>query len=80
MRPLGWAEPKGGSTITSIFIFISGAVLLKYSAEKLIGYLIGAASGLRVSLFLLAILFTGIEFDDIFLGVALNLEDLQRSS
>jgi cation:H+ antiporter len=69
-------EVKGASGITSIFIFISGAVLLIYSAEKLIGYLIGAASGLRVSLFLLAIIFTGIEFDDIFLGVALNMEDL----
>ena len=64
------------SGITSILIFISGAVLLIYSAEKLIGYLIGAASGLSVSVFLLAIIFTGIEFDDIFLGVALNLEDL----
>lgn len=64
------------SGITSIFIFISGAVLLIYSAEKLIGYLVGAASGLSVSVFLLAIIFTGIEFDDVFLGVALNLEDL----
>ncbi len=64
------------SGITSILIFISGAVLLIYSAEKLIGYLIGAASGLRVSVFLLAIIFTGIEFDDIFLGVVLNLEEL----
>lgn len=64
------------SGITSILIFISGAVLLIYSAEKLIGYLVGAASGLSVSLFLLAIIFTGIEFDDVFLGVALNLEDL----
>ncbi len=64
------------SGITSILIFISGAMLLIYSAEKLIGYLIGAASGLRVSVFLLAIIFTGIEFDDIFLGVVLNLEDL----
>jgi cation:H+ antiporter len=62
--------------VTSIFIFISGAVLLIFSAEKLIGYLVGAASGLKVSMFLLAIIFTGIEFDDIFLGVALNLEDL----
>lgn len=62
--------------MTSIFVFISGAMLLIYSAEKLIGYLVGAASGLKVSLFLLAIVFTGIEFDDIFLGVALNLEDL----
>lgn len=62
--------------MTSVFVFISGASLLVFSAEKLIGYLVGAASGLRVSLFLLAIIFTGIEFDDIFLGVALNLEDL----
>jgi cation:H+ antiporter len=62
--------------ITSIFIFISGATLLMYSAEKLIGSLIGAASGLSVSVFLLAIIFTGIEFDDTVLGVALNLEDL----
>lgn len=62
--------------MTSVFIFISGATLLIYSAEKLIGCLVGAASGLKVSLFLLAIVFTGIEFDDIFLGVALNLEDL----
>ncbi len=62
--------------MTSVFIFISGATLLIYSAEKLIGYLVGAASGLKVSLFLLAVIFTGIEFDDIFLGVALNREDL----
>lgn len=62
--------------MTSIFVFISGAALLIYSAEKLIGYLVGVAAGLRISIFLLAIVFTGIEFDDIFLGVALNLEDL----
>lgn len=67
-------EEAGG--ITSIFIFIAGATLLIYSAEKLIGYLIGAASGLTISVFLLALIFTGIEFDDIFLGVALNLEEL----
>ncbi|QYN32693.1 sodium:proton exchanger [Pseudonocardia sp. DSM 110487] len=63
--------------MTSIFVFLAGAVLLIYSAEKLIGYLVGIASGLRVSVFLLAIIFTGIEFDDVFLGVALNLEDLE---
>lgn len=62
--------------MTSVFVFISGAALLIYSAEKLIGYLVGIASGLRISIFLLAIVFTGIEFDDIFLGVALNLEEL----
>jgi cation:H+ antiporter len=62
--------------MTSILIFIAGAALLIYSAEKLIVYLVGAASGLHVSVFLLAIIFTGIEFDDLALGIALNLEDL----
>ncbi|MEU4667562.1 sodium:proton exchanger [Amycolatopsis sp. NPDC023774] len=60
----------------SILIFAAGAALLIYSAEKLITYLVGAATGLRVSVFLLAIVFTGIEFDDVALGVALNVEDL----
>ena len=63
--------------MTSIFIFISGAVLLVYSAERLISSLVGVSRGLRISVFLLAIIFTGIEFDDIVLGVALNLEDEQ---
>lgn len=62
--------------MTSILVFIVGAALLIYSAEKLIVYLVGAAAGLRISVFLLAIVFTGIEFDDVALGVALNFEDL----
>ena len=61
----------------SIFVFISGATLLVYSAERLIDSLVGAASGLKISLFLLAIVFTGIEFDDIVLGVALELEEVE---
>ncbi|MCR6489579.1 sodium:proton exchanger [Amycolatopsis sp. OK19-0408] len=60
----------------SIVLFVAGAALLIFSAEKLIAYLVGAAAGLRVSLFLLAIVFTGIEFDDVALGVTLNVEDL----
>jgi cation:H+ antiporter len=63
--------------MTSIFMFISGAALLVYSAERLIGFLVAASRGLKISVFLLAIIFTGIEFDDILLGVALNLEGLQ---
>jgi cation:H+ antiporter len=62
--------------VTSALIFVSGAALLIFSAEKLVGYLVGVASHLKVSVFLLAIIFTGIEFDDVVLGVALNLEDL----
>jgi cation:H+ antiporter len=64
--------------VISIFIFISGATLLVYSAERLIGSLVGVSRGLRISVFLLAIIFTGIEFDDIVLGIALNLEDQQE--
>ena len=62
--------------MTSIIIFAAGAAVLIYSAEKLITYLVGAARGLAISLFLLAILFTGIEFDDLVFGVVLNLEGL----
>ncbi|MFD2419840.1 sodium:calcium antiporter [Amycolatopsis pigmentata] len=61
--------------MSAVFVFVSGAALLIYSAEKLIGYLVGAAKGLRISLFLLAVIFTGIEFDDVFYAVAANLED-----
>lgn len=60
----------------AVFVFISGAALLIYSAERLIDRLVHVASGLSISVFLLAIVFTGIEFDDVFLGIALNLEDL----
>jgi cation:H+ antiporter len=62
--------------MTSVFVFVSGATLLIVSAEKLIAHLVGAARGLRLPLFLLAIVFTGIEFDDVTLGVAFNLDDL----
>lgn len=63
--------------MSSMIIFALGAAILIYSAEKLIGYLVGVARGLTVSVFLLAIIFTGIEFDDIFLGVVLNMEELE---
>lgn len=63
--------------MTSIFVFVSGAAVLIYSADKLVGYLVGAASRLLVPIFLLAVIFTGIEFDDVALGVALSLDDLK---
>lgn len=63
--------------MTSVLLFAAGAALLIYSAEKLITYLVGAARGLAVSLFLLAVLFAGIEFDDLAFGVVLNLEGLE---
>ena len=62
--------------MTSILIFVAGAALLVYCAEKLVAGLVGVAGSLHVSVFLLAIVFTGIEFDDVALGVALNVENL----
>ncbi|WP_224387872.1 sodium:calcium antiporter [Pseudonocardia sp. ICBG1293] len=56
--------------------FVLGVAVLVYSAEKLIGYLVGVASRWAVSLFLIAVVFTGIEFDDLAFGVVLNMEDL----
>ncbi|WP_254547165.1 sodium:calcium antiporter [Halomarina pelagica] len=62
--------------IPAVVVFVAGAGLLIVSAEKFIGYLVKTANGLDVSLFLLAVVFTGIEFDDAILGITTNLEDL----
>jgi cation:H+ antiporter len=61
--------------ITSIFTFIAGGALLVFSAEKLVSYLAGAANGLKISMFTLAIIFTGIEFDDLVLGLTFNADE-----
>lgn len=61
-----------------IIEFVLGIAVLVYSAEKLIGYLVGVASRWAISLFLIAIVFTGIEFDDLVFGAVLNLEDLSE--
>lgn len=62
--------------IPAALLFVGGGALLVFSAEKFIGYLVRTAETLGVSLFLLAIVLTGIEFDDAILGVATNVEDL----
>lgn len=61
-----------------IIEFVLGIAVLVYSAEKLIGYLVGIASRWAVSLFVIAVVFTGIEFDDLTFGLVANLEDLQQ--
>lgn len=61
-----------------IIEFVLGIAVLVYCAEKLIAQLVGVASRWAVSLFLLAVVFTGIEFDDLAFGVVLNLEDLSQ--
>lgn len=62
----------------AIIQFVLGIAVLVYSAEKLIEYLVGVASRWVISLFLIAIVFTGIEFDDLAFGIVLNLEDLSE--
>ena len=57
---------------------VLGLALLVYSAEKLIGHLVGVASRWAVSLFLIAVVFTGIEFDDLAYGIVLNLDELKH--
>jgi cation:H+ antiporter len=64
--------------VIPIIEFVLGIAVLVYSAEKLIGYLVGVASRWAISLFLIAVVFTGIEFDDLAFGVVLNLEDLSE--
>ena len=61
-----------------ILQFVLGIAVLVYSAEKLIGYLVGVSSRWAISLFLIAVVFTGIEFDDLAFGIVLNLEDLSE--
>ncbi|TCK24739.1 sodium:calcium antiporter [Pseudonocardia endophytica] len=61
-----------------IIEFVLGIVVLVYSAEKLIGYLVGVASRWAISLFLIAVVFTGIEFDDLTFGIVLNSDELSN--
>ncbi|GAA4677042.1 sodium/hydrogen exchanger [Pseudonocardia yuanmonensis] len=61
-----------------IIEFVLGVAVLVYSAEKLIGHLVGISSRWAISLFLIAVVFTGIEFDDLAFGVVLNVEGLRQ--
>jgi cation:H+ antiporter len=64
----------------AIVEFVLGIALLVYSAEKLIAHLVGVASRWAISLFLIAVIFTGIEFDDLAYGIALNIDDLKQAA
>jgi cation:H+ antiporter len=72
----GFIEAQGA--VGAALVLIGGIVLLTVSTEKLISYLTRASLSMRVSLFSLAIIFTGFEFDDTILALALSgggLED-----
>jgi cation:H+ antiporter len=59
-------------------VLIGGAVVLTYSVEKLISYLTRAALGLGISIFALAIVFTGFEFDDTVVALVFGAGGLEQ--
>lgn len=71
----GFVEGQG--LLGAVVVLTLGVILLTVCAEKLISYLVRATLGLKMSLFALAIVFTGIEFDDTILGVVLAAGKLE---
>lgn len=59
-------------TVGAALVLIGGIVLLTVSTEKLISYLTRASLSMKISLFSLAIIFTGFEFDDTILALVLS--------
>lgn len=71
---------EGHGLLGAVVILLVGALLLTFCVEKLISYLTRAALGLQVSLFALAIVFTGIEFDDTVLALVLSAGRLEGAA
>lgn len=71
---------EGSGPVGAVFVLVLGMVLLTVCVEKLISYLTRAALGLRMSLFALAIVFTGFEFDDTILGLVLSAGGLEGAA
>ncbi len=74
----GFVEGQG--LLGAVLVLALGVVLLTVCAEKLISYLTRAALGLKMSLFALAIVFTGFEFDDTILGLVLASGGLEGAA
>jgi len=66
----GFVESQG--TIGAVIVLLGGIALLTACTEKLISYLARASINMRISLFALAIVFTGFEFDDTILALVLS--------
>jgi cation:H+ antiporter len=69
-----------GGPLGTVLVLGFGVVLLTVSAEKLISYLTRASLGLKMSLFALAIVFTGFEFDDTVLALVLSAGELEGAA
>ena len=74
----GFAEQYG--LLGALAVLAAGVVLLTISAERLISYLVRSALGLGVSLFALAIVFTGFEFDDTAVALVFSAAELQNAA
>ncbi|OYR47729.1 sodium:calcium antiporter [Halorubrum sp. Ea8] len=74
----GFIEQQG--TIGAVIVLLGGALLLALSTEKLISYLARASLNLKMSLFALAIIFTGFEFDDTVLALVLSAGGLEEAA
>lgn len=59
-------------------VLLAGAIVLTYSVDKLISYLTRSAIGLGVSIFALAIVFTGFEFDDTAIALVFGAGGLEQ--
>jgi len=71
---------EGQGLAGAVLVLALGMVLLTASAEKLISYLTRASLGLQMSLFALAIVFTGFEFDDTILALVLSAGELEGAA
>ncbi|MFW5937622.1 MAG: sodium:calcium antiporter [Halanaeroarchaeum sp.] len=74
----GFIESQG--TLGVVLILLAGIGLLAASTEKLISYLARASLRLRLSLFALAIVFTGFEFDDTVLALVFSAGGMEGAA
>ncbi|MFC6837693.1 sodium:calcium antiporter [Halomarina ordinaria] len=74
----GFIEAQG--TVGAAAVLLGGIVLLTACTEKLISYLARASLNMKMSLFALAIIFTGFEFDDTILALVLSSGGLEEAA
>ncbi|WP_425495417.1 sodium:calcium antiporter [Natrinema halophilum] len=71
---------EGHGILGGVIVLVIGGAVLTVCVEKLISYLTRAALGLKLSLFALAIVFTGFEFDDTILALVLSAGNLETAA
>ncbi|AXG11911.1 sodium:proton exchanger [Haloplanus rubicundus] len=74
----GFIEAQG--TVGAVIVLLGGILLLTACTEKLISYLARASINMKMSLFALAIIFTGFEFDDTILALVLSGGGLEQAA